>query len=146
MRDAHGGFGLVDVLAASAAGAIGVDLEILVVDLDGGVVFNLRHDFHCGKRGVASAGCVEWRNAHHAVHAFFALQIAVGVFAFDEHGHALDAGFVAVEIVEHLDLVAVALCPAHIHAIEHLCPVLAFGAASAWMDRKDGVVVVVVAV
>ena len=34
VRDAHGRVGLVDVLAAGARGAVGVDLQVVVVDLD----------------------------------------------------------------------------------------------------------------
>ena len=43
-------------------------------------------------------------------------------------------------IVDHLDLVAVALGPARVHALEHLGPVLALGAAGAGIDLDIGVV------
>src|SRR5437762_14368130 len=34
MRDAHRGVGDVDVLSASAAGAVGIDAQVFIVDLD----------------------------------------------------------------------------------------------------------------
>jgi hypothetical protein len=39
--DAHRRLGLVDVLAAGAGGAVGVDAQVLVVDLDLDVVVDL---------------------------------------------------------------------------------------------------------
>ncbi len=42
VRDAHGGVGGVDVLAAGAGGAISVDAQILVVDFHFDVFVNFR--------------------------------------------------------------------------------------------------------
>ena len=77
--------------------------------------------------------------------AVFALEEAVSVLAVDLERRALDTGLFAVEIVEHLAGVAVALCPHVIHAVEHLRPVLRFGAAGAGVEREDGVVRVILA-
>ena len=43
-------------------------------------------------------------------------------------------------ILDELDLAAVALGPARVHALQHLGPVLAFGAAGAGIDLDIGVV------
>ena len=43
-------------------------------------------------------------------------------------------------LLEQLDLVAVLLGPARVHAQQHAGPVLAFGAAGAGMDFEIGVV------
>src|SRR6185369_11959446 len=48
-------------------------------------------------------------------------------------GGALDARFLAVLPLHQLDLVAVLLGPAQVHAEEHLGPVLRLGAAGAGM-------------
>ena len=45
-------------------------------------------------------------------------------------------------LFEILDLVAVLLGPARVHAQQHLGPVLALGAAGAGMDFEEGVVAV----
>ena len=42
--------------------------------------------------------------------------------------------------VDQLDLHAVALAPARVHALQHLGPVLALGAAGAGIDLDIGVV------
>ena len=68
------------------------------------------------------------------------LEPAVGVVALDEEGRALDAGLLAVGDVDELDLEAVLLRPARVHAQEHCRPVLALGAAGAGMDLDVGVV------
>ena len=79
------------------------------------------------------------------MHAVFALQIAVGVLTLDHDRRALETGLVAVEIVEHLEFKAVLVRPLHIHAVEHLRPVLRLGAARAGVERQNGVAVVVFA-
>ena len=56
------------------------------------------------------------------------------------HGRRLDAGALAFALLDPLDLVAVLLGPAHIHAHQHAGPVLALGAAGAGMDFEIAVV------
>ena len=68
------------------------------------------------------------------MHAAFGLEVAVGVLAFDENRRRLDAGLLARMMVDHLDLEAVPLAPARVHAQQHLGPVLALGAAGAGID------------
>ena len=94
--DADGGFRLVDVLAARAAGAVGVHFQILRADLNVHIVGHLGHHFHRGKGGVAAAGSVKGRDPHQPVHAHFAFQIAKGVLPLDEDVRAFDARFFPV--------------------------------------------------
>ena len=51
--------GLVHVLAAGALRAVGVDLQVVLVDLDVGVVGQERRDDHGRERGVAAVRAVE---------------------------------------------------------------------------------------
>ena len=63
---------------------------------------DLGHDLQGGEGGVAAAGGVEGGDAHQPVDARLALQVAVGVLALDQDGGALEAGLVAVQIVQDL--------------------------------------------
>ena len=94
---------------------------------------------------MAPRRLIERRDAHEPVHAGFGRQQAVGVLAGDRERHALEPGFVARLIVDHLALEAAALGPAQVHAQQHLGPVLRLGAAGARMDRDDGVLAIVLA-
>ena len=100
MRDADGGVGGVDVLAALAAGAVGIDAQVFRLDVDDDGVVDLRRDEDAGEAGVAALGGVERRDAHEAMHAGFAAEQAEGEVAGDGEGRGLDAGLVAI-----LDLV-----------------------------------------
>jgi hypothetical protein len=53
LGDAHRAVGGVDVLPAGARGAIGVDPQVALVDLDVDVVVDLRIDPDAGEAGVA---------------------------------------------------------------------------------------------
>ena len=47
--DTYCGVGFVDVLTAGAAGTVGFDLEVGIVDLDIFLVIEFRHDVHTRK-------------------------------------------------------------------------------------------------
>jgi hypothetical protein len=67
-------------------------------------------------------------------------QPAIGVFALDLDGGALDAGHFSRLRVEYLGLEAARRGPLEIHAQQHLRPVLRLGAAGAGLDVEEGVV------
>src|SRR5581483_3266451 len=92
------------------------------------------------ERGVAARIGVERRDAHQAVHAVLALEPAIGVVAVHDDGRRLDAGALAFGLFQPLDLVAVRLGPAHVHAHQHAGPILALGAAGAGVHFEIAVV------
>ncbi len=91
------------------------------------------------------AAGIERRDAHEPVDAGLRREQAVRVLA--DHGErgALEAGLVARLIVDELAPEAAALRPAHVHAEQHLRPVLRFGSAGARVNRHDRVLAVVLA-
>ena len=70
---------------------------------------------------------------------------AVGVLAAQVHGRALDAGHFAGAGLDQLDIKALGLAPAQVHAQQHLGPVLRLGAAAAGLDVQVGGVGIVLA-
>ena len=77
---AHGGGGLVDVLAAGTGGAVDLHLDVLRPDLHLHVILDLRHDLHCGKAEVCRPGVgIERETRTRRWTPFLALQEAVGV-------------------------------------------------------------------
>jgi hypothetical protein len=95
VRDAHGGLGLVDVLAAGARRTVNVGLQVGRIDLDIDVVVDFRRHEHRREAGVAAVVRIERALAHQAVHADFGLQPAVGVIAFHAERRGFDAGHFA---------------------------------------------------
>src|SRR5882724_9114560 len=138
--DADRALGLVDMLAAGAARAHGVDAEVAFLDLDIDILVHHRVDPGRGEAGVATGLTVVGRDAHEPVHAALGLQPAIGVVARDPDGGRFQAGLLAGALLDPLDLVAVLLGPARVHAGQHLRPVLRLGAAGAGMDLDVTVV------
>src|SRR6516162_725536 len=136
---AHRRFGLVDVLAAGAAGAHGVGAHVGLVDVDDDAVVDHGIDVDAGERSVTARIGVERRDAHQAVHAVLALEPAESIVALDLHRRRLEAGLLPRGLFQVFDLVAVLLGPARVHAQEHVGPVLALGAAGAGMNLEEGV-------
>ena len=138
----HGRLDLVDVLTAGARRAERVPLDVRGVDdhLDR-IVHSGRHE----DRREGRLALVERRQTHHAVHAVFAFEIAVGVVALDFERAGLDAYLVARLVVERLDLVAVGLAPAGVHAQQHRRPVERLGAAGSGVDVQNSAHLVLVA-
>lgn len=142
VRDAHRGVGGVDVLTARTRGAIGINLEIALLDVDLEAVVDHRIDPDAREAGMPPRRAVIGRDAHQPVHAAFGLGPAIGILALDEQRRGLDARLFARVIIDQLDLVAAPLGPARIHALQHLGPVLALGAAGAGVNFEIGVVAV----
>ena len=109
MRTAE--FGLVDVLAARARGAVRVDAAVALVDVDLDAVVDHRIDPDGGEARVPAGVRIERRDPHQPMHARFGLEPAVGVMALDHDGRRLDAGLVAGRLFDHLDLEFPALAP-----------------------------------
>ena len=141
----HGGAGLVDLLAARAGGTVDLHLDVFGTDVDLHIVVDLRHDLNGREGRLTAPARIERRHAHETVYTGLGLQEAVGVLALDHDRGALDAGLFTVEVVEDLDLVALALGPAHVHPIEHGRPVHGLGAALAGVEGQDRVASVVLA-
>ena len=95
-----------------------------------------------GEAGMAAGVAVERRDAHQPMHPGLGLEPAIGVLAADLDRRRLDAGLLALALLDPLDLVAVLLGPAQVHAQQHLGPVLAFGAAGAGIHLQERVVAV----
>ena len=66
VRDPDRGVGLVDVLAAGAGGAVGVDLQVVVVDLELARLLDDGRDLDAGERRLAAVGRVERARAARA--------------------------------------------------------------------------------
>ena len=77
--------------------------------------------------------------------AVFTLEEAIGVLALDHDVGRLEACLVSFQVVENLVGEAVALCPAGIHPVEHLAPVLGFRSACSGVEAHKGIVLIVVA-
>src|SRR3712207_1296990 len=69
VRDPHRGVRLVDVLAAGAGGPVGVDLQVVVLDLHVAGLLDDRRHLDAREGGLAAVGRVERREAHQPVHA-----------------------------------------------------------------------------
>src|SRR5437868_13476072 len=116
MRNANSGFYLVDVLAAFAAGAVGIDLQIVRLDIDFDAVIHLWNDKDGCERGVTPRSLIKRRNADQTMDADFSSQHAVSVLAGKLNGGVFDSGFFAFGFVEHLGFHSFALRPTKVHA------------------------------
>ena len=138
--DAHRAVGPVDVLAAGTGRPVGIDPQVLVQDLDLDRIVDHRIDPDAGETGVTPGLGIEGRDPHQTMHAGLCLQPAVGVVARNLDRGRLDAGLLAAAFLQPLDLVAVRIGPAGVHAQQHLGPVLGLGAAGPGIDLQEGVV------
>jgi hypothetical protein len=140
--DAHGRVGRVDGLAARAARAHDVDLEVLGIDLDLDVL-DLRHDGHRRRRGVDASLRLGRGHALHAVHARLVLELREGALAVDADDHLAQAARRGARAREQLDLPAPPLGEARVHAEEIGGEQGRLLAARAGADLEQDVLVVV---
>ena len=136
MRDPHGRVGRVDRLPARAGGAVDVDLQVVLVDLDLDVL-GLGQHRDGRRRGVDAALRLGLRHALHAVRAALELEDRVGAVALDlERVRAVGGA-------QRLGLEAAPLGVAGEHPVEVAGPQAGLVAAGAAADLDDHVLVVV---
>ena len=105
---------------------------------------SLDHDLR--ERGVPAVLAVEGAETDEPVHAALRLEESVGVLTLHRQRRRLEPRLLPRARLDELGLEAAVVCPAQVHAQEHLGPVLGVGAARARVDRDDGVAGVVLAV
>jgi len=138
VRHADRRIGAVDVLPARARSSESIHPQVFRTDVDLDFLVDLRIDENRSKRCVATRGGIEWRNAHQSMHAHFALQQSVGVFAVDLERRRFNARALALQPVGFDDFEPIALRPAVVHAQKHLGPILTLGAAGSGVDGDNG--------
>ena len=135
VRDPHGGVGRVDRLAARPRGAVDVDLEVVLVDLDVDLL-GLGQHRDGRRRRVDPALRLGLGHALHAVRPALELEDGVGAVAADLEGVG------AVGRGQRLGLEPAPLGVAGEHAVEVAGPQARLLAARAAADLDDHVLVV----
>ena len=135
--------GLVHVLAASAAGAEGVDAKLRRVDRDLGRFVGLGHHGHGAGAGVDAALRLGGGHALHAVAAGLESQLLVHPLAFHPDDHFLVAAQVAGAFAHQFGAPALALAVAQVQPRQVAGEQRAFFAAGAGADFNKGVAFVV---
>ena len=136
MGDPHRRIGGVDVLAARARRAHGIDPKIRSRDHQ----INL---FGLWQHGDGGGGCVHpalgfgFGHALHAVHAGFEFQAGKHALAFDVHRHVFDTAQIAVLLIHDLEGPAHRFAVALIHAQQVGCEQRRLIAARAGANFQD---------
>ena len=143
VRDADGGVGGVDGLAARAGGAEGVDAEVFGFDLDVDF-FGFGEDGDSDGGGVNAALGFGGGDALNAVDSGLVLHEGVDLVAFEDGGDVLEtAADAGLGLGEDFDLPLVLLSEAEVHAEDFGYEERGFVAAGAGAELDDDVLVVV---
>ena len=118
MGQANGGFGLIDVLTARAAGFAGFHDDIGGVDLDLDIL-RLGQDRHRGGRGLNATLGFGFGNALDAMHAAFEFEAGPDAVALHHKGDFLEAAKLGLVGVHQRELVAAGFRVHGIHTVKH---------------------------
>src|SRR5262249_18708227 len=111
---------LINMLAASPAGAIGINTQILRADIYLDRLINIRVDEHRRKRGVAAGVRIKRRDAHQTVDTSLGLEIAIGIRPLNRKRGALYSTSFTRNLIHHLDLVPFTFGPTQIETEQHI--------------------------
>ena len=131
------------MLTSGSGAAIGVNPNVLFVDVDFDVFGKLGDNVDAGKACLALAVGVIGADADQPVDSALDLEVTIGILALDEQGCLFYAGFGIGLNVEHFYCPALGFGVAHIHAHEHVGPVLCIQAACPGVDFQNRVVYIV---
>ena len=141
MRDADGRVGRVDALAAGARGAVGVDAQVGLLDVDVDLV-GLGQDRHGGRGGLDAALALGLRDALDAVDATLVLHDGVDLLARDLELDGLEAAGVGWAAGQDLGLPTLGGDEALVHLEEVAGEDAGLVAADAGANLDDGVLLV----
>ncbi len=116
VSDADRRVGLVDVLAAGARGAVGVDAQVGRIDFHGRLLVRLRQDRHGARRRMDASLGFGLRHTLHTMRAGLELELGVDVVALDAGNHFLVTAVLALALGKDLHAPALFLGVARIHA------------------------------
>ncbi len=139
MSDTNGGADFVYVLAASTAGTVKIDFQIVVFDFDIQTIVEFGDAVNGGEAGMASFVRIERADTHQPMHAHLAGEFAIDERAGDFEGDGADAGFLAGGDIELSVFEFVFVEEPCVHSQQHICPVAAFGSACAGVDAEKAV-------
>ncbi len=142
VRDADRRVGLVDVLAAGPGRAEGVDAQLGRIERDVLDLVEFRQDRHGARRRVDAALRLGGRHALHAVRARLELEARIGAAADHAADDFLVAAVLAGALAQHLDLPALPLGKAGVHAEQVAREDRRLVAAGAGADLEEDVGVV----
>ena len=142
VRDAHGGVGGVDALTAGAGGAVGVNAQVGLLDVDVDLIRLGQHGHGC-RGGLDAALGLGLGDALDAVDAGLVLHDGVDALAGDLELDGLEAARVGRGAGEHLDLPALGGREALVHLVQVSREDARLVAADAGANLNDGVLLVV---
>ena len=131
------------MLTAGSGGSIGINADVVRLDLDFIVLGQLRHHLAGHKGSLPLPLCVEGTDPHQTMYAVLRTKEPVRVRPVDLKIHGLDARLVAVHQIHNIQGKALLISPPGIHAEEHGAPVAGLRAAGSRVQRDNGVILIV---
>ncbi len=137
---AHCRIRFVDVLPAGTRGTIGIDSQVVLVDIDFLDVIELRQYRYGAGRGMDTALRFSLRHPLNPVRTRFKFHLAVSVTAIEPGDDFLEAAMFTRPLIQHLDLPFLGLSVAAVHPEQVAREDRGFVAASAGTDFEEDVV------
>ena len=131
------------MLSTGTAASVGIDTDVVIVDLYIQVFLDIRHNIAGYEGSLAFACCIERRNTDKTVYTFLGFEIAVSILSVDLEGNGFDTGFIAVEVIKHFHTESLAVYPAAVHTIKHSTPVTGFCSTCSGIELDDRIFAVI---
>ena len=116
MGNTNSGVGGVNVLTACTRGAISVDTQIFLADIDLFLLVRFGHNGHCASGGVNTALRLSRRNALNAMGTGFKLELGVDIFTDNSGDNLLVAAMFTLVGADYFHFPAVLLGKFAVHA------------------------------
>src|SRR6266436_7925269 len=139
MRDAHCRVGSIHTLATVPGGAIDIDANIAVFDLDSNIVIGFWKNDYLGCGGMDAPVGLGNGNALDAMGTAFVFQAPISALASDEKRDVFDSplrGFVAIQ---DFNLPVPVISITAVHAEEFCCKKRRFFATGSRLDGDDSI-------
>ena len=105
------------MLSTGSAGTVGIDPQIIIIDLYLQILFYIRHNIAGCKGSLPLSGRIKRGYPHQTMNAPLRLQITVSILTVNLNRYRLNTCFLAVQIVQNFYLKSLLFCPTGVHPI-----------------------------
>ena len=131
------------MLSTGTAASIGIDTQILLINLHIQVFLNIWHHIQGYEGCLTFTLGIEGTDTYQSVYPLLRLQITIGIDTVYLKGNRLDSRFISIQEIQYFHGKPLALRPSVVHTVKHTAPVTALGTAGSRIQLQNRIVFVI---
>ncbi|CCY98557.1 uncharacterized protein BN514_00021 [Ruminococcus sp. CAG:17] len=131
------------MLSTGTAASVGINTDIIIIDLNVQIFLDIRHNITGYKRCLSLSCRIKRGNTYKTVNTFLGFQITVGVLSVYLEGYGFHTGLITVKVIQYFQCKSFFLRPSAVHTVKHSTPVACLCTTGSCVQLNDGILSVI---